>query len=108
METATIPVTVTEEAAARVAKLGMHREFEQILEHTKQTVTHLRRIEVALNEVPWLRDHPLVLLTAWRSQWDGENDRTDWNWIRWFAETFSSEVCDNFGMDTLYEPNDAR
>src|SRR4051794_24974808 len=42
------PVTVSPEAAARVAELGLQREFEQIVEHTRQTIPGLRRLEVTL------------------------------------------------------------
>lgn len=38
MRTASVPITITPEAAARVAKLGMQAELERMLEHTRQTV----------------------------------------------------------------------
>ena len=39
--TATIPVNVSAEAAARIAELGMQREFEEMIEHAKQTAARI-------------------------------------------------------------------
>ncbi len=41
MSATTFPVSITPEAAARVAELGMQAELERMLEHTRQTVPGL-------------------------------------------------------------------
>ncbi len=46
MTPTTIRITVTPEAAVRVAELGMQAELDQMLEHTRQTVPGLKSIEV--------------------------------------------------------------
>ena len=48
MSTIAAPVTVTPEAMARIAELGMQAELERMLEHTRKTVPGLRAIEVQL------------------------------------------------------------
>src|SRR4051794_12684223 len=42
----TVPVTITPEAAARLAKLGLQAQLEQMVEHTRQTVPDLTRIDI--------------------------------------------------------------
>jgi hypothetical protein len=101
--TSTIPVTISDEAAARVAELGMQREFEQILEHTRQMVPGLRKIEVSMDYAPWLSTDPAVILDTYRSHPGGEDDPTQRNWGRWLIDTFPTEVWMNFCMLTVYE-----
>jgi hypothetical protein len=55
MNPTTIPVTITPEAAARVAELGMQRELERMLEHALRSVPGLRSVEVKL-ELPYDTD----------------------------------------------------
>jgi hypothetical protein len=47
-QTTTIPVTVTPEAAARVAELGMQKQLNQMVQHALEMVTKLLSIEVNL------------------------------------------------------------
>jgi hypothetical protein len=68
MSATTIPVTVAEDAAARVAQLGMQREFEQMIEHAKQALPHLRAIRVTLEYNPECpHEDPGVVIWAHRS-----------------------------------------
>ena len=50
---ADIPVTVSPEAAARVAELGMQAEFDQLLEKARRTLAGLRRMNVVLDPRGW-------------------------------------------------------
>ena len=106
--TTTIPVTVTDEAATRIAELGMQQEFETMLEHTKQTAPGLRSIEVTLEYDPEEERDPTILISPHRSPPDCENDKTDWNWGTWFVTTFPPEVCWHFCLLSFYEENDAK
>jgi hypothetical protein len=102
----TIPVTVTPEAAAFIAEVGQRREFETLLDHTKQVIPDLRAIEVTLDDTPETGP-PGVILWAHRSEpWMGD-DPTERNWGAWFVETFPSEVCQNFVILSIY-PSDGR
>jgi hypothetical protein len=99
--TTTVPLTVTPEAAAYVTELGMQREFEQMLEHTRQTVPGLRSIRVTLEFNPETDDAPGVVI------WSNMDDRglaydpTESTWGRWKIETFPPEVCIRFVMLTV-------
>jgi hypothetical protein len=101
MATTTILVTVTPEAAAFIAAVGQQREFEAMLERTKQTVPGLRAIEVELDDTPETGP-PGVIIWAHRDDPGPGRDRTDWNWGGWKVGTFPPEVCQNFVMLSNY------
>jgi hypothetical protein len=107
MSTTTVPLTVTPEAAARVAELGMQREFEQMLEHVRQTVPRLVTIEVELAEPYDTGDEPRVLIRPIMKNPHLEYDPTNWENSAWTVETFPPEVCMHFCTLTRYEtPNE--
>jgi hypothetical protein len=96
-----IPVTVTDEARAWIADLGMQREFEMMLEHTLQTVSGLNAIQVKLEHDPSGAIEPQIVIWCYRENKGGEEyeyDPTDWDWGTWKIETFPPEVCLNFVM----------
>jgi hypothetical protein len=101
--TTTVPVTITPEAAARVAELGMQKEFDQMLEHTRQVVPGLRAIKVELALPYDTGSEPGITIEAYRSDPWVPNDPTEWNWGRWKIETFPPEVCEHFVMMTLFD-----
>jgi hypothetical protein len=81
--TATIPVTVAEDAAARVADLGMQREFEQMLEHARQTIPRLRQLRVMLEHDPVRpQDDPQIVIWARRDAAPSDDvaDLPEWDW----------------------------
>jgi hypothetical protein len=98
MTTATIPVTATPEADARVAELGMQIELERMLEHTRQTVPGLRAVEVQLALPYDTGDETTIVIQGVRNQHHLDDDPTDTEWGRWQARTFSPDVCRYFVM----------
>jgi hypothetical protein len=60
----TISVQIAPEAAERIAELGLQREFEQMLDHARQTIPHVSRIEVTAPPRYDLGGDPLVFLEA--------------------------------------------
>jgi hypothetical protein len=104
-----IPVTVTPEAAERVAELGMQAELECMIEHTRQTVTDAQRIQVVLDPAYDTGDEPYLTIEAYRdlSRYE-ENDPTWRQWSRWSTTTFHPDVYRHFCLMILYETNHAR
>ena len=98
----TVPVTVTPDAAARIADLGMQSEFEQMVEHARQVVPYLRSIRVTLEHDPEGEDEPGIVIWSHREDTDWEKDTSDWDNSRWKVTTFPPEVCIQFSMITLY------
>ena len=106
MAETTIPVIVAEDAAARVAELGMQREFGQMIEHAKQTAPGLRAIRATLEYDPACpSNEPQVVIWVYREDISLEEawtDQTEWNWGGWRVTTFPPEVRQHFVMLSLY------
>jgi len=105
MAATAIPVTVAEDAAARVAQLGMQREFEQMIEYAKQVMPHLRYLRVTLEYNPeCVHEEPGVVIWAHRSDSPapGTLDQIDWDYGAWMGQTFPPEVCMNFTVLSVY------
>ena len=106
MTEATIPVMIAEDAAARVAELGMQREFEQMVEHIKRTAPGLRAIRVTLEYDPACPSlEPQVVILAHRDDLSREEaleDRTGWDWGAWQGETFPPQAFQHFVMTWVY------
>jgi hypothetical protein len=105
MTAETIPVTVAEDAAARVAELGMQREFEQMLEHAKTAVPHLRYLRVTLEYDPARpQAEPGLVIWAHRSDVPDDDvaDLTDWNWAGWQGRTFPPQVFQHIVLISIY------
>jgi hypothetical protein len=103
----TIPVTVTPEAAARVAELGMQVELERMLEHTRRTVPGLRAIEVQLALPHDTGNETSVVIEATREHSRLPYDPTDSDWGRWKVTTFPPDVSRYFVMMSVYDATDA-
>ena len=97
-----IPLTVSDEAAALIAEWGMQREFEQMVEHTRQTVPGLKSIAAIADFGP-CGDDPGVILCSLRADPGPGHDRTDWDWGSWQIATFPPQVCIRFTMLSGYE-----
>lgn len=100
---AAIPVTVEPEAAARVAELGMQREFEEMLEHTRRTVPGLRAIHVTPDYDPYGTEEPGVIVWSHRPEPGPAYDPVDDDWGMWKINTFPPRVYVHFCMMSLYE-----
>src|SRR5579885_1176489 len=107
----TIPVTVAEDAAARVAELGMQHEFEQMLEHTRQTISRLRQLRVTLEYDPvHPKDDPQIVIWAHREVVppNGSPDLPEWEWNAWQVRTFPPQVFQHFVLLTVEGDVDGR
>jgi hypothetical protein len=91
----TIPVRVADDAAARVAELGMQRELEQMIEHARQTARGLKGIQVLLEYDPvHPTDPPEVVIWVHDdvSPEGAAADKTLQKWAEWLVHTFPPEV----------------
>src|SRR5579872_3533604 len=88
----TIPMRVEPEAMAHIAKLGMAREFEKMLDHIRQVVPDLCRIEVTLYEEPDFDDDPRVTIDAIRNGSDDVWSAVFAEWCSWTFANVSPDV----------------
>src|SRR5262245_16695803 len=92
---ATIPVTVTPEAAARIAELGFQPHVDRMIEHAREHIPEARRIEVWLNERYDEDSPPGVAVDVWCARDFDPDDRTDWDLGYWVVNTFPPEVLEH-------------
>jgi hypothetical protein len=104
---ATIPVTISDEARARVEELGLQREFEMILDHTRQAIPGLRALDVTLQDPTTPGDWPGILLRA-RRPYEGELDLTGRQWDAWMIQQFPPRVGAQFVLLPVCEGGDER
>jgi hypothetical protein len=93
--TKVIPVTVTPEAAARIAELGFQTQVQQMIDHARNHLPDVVRIEVVLNERYDMGGEPGVAVEAYGTRLFDANDRTDPELVQWGVTTFPSEVLEH-------------
>lgn len=104
----TIPATITFEAAAHVAELGMQAELDQMLERARQLIPGLQRFEVMLVEPYDTGDEMSVLIDAYRDISSRDPDGQSYDaWRDWRLATFSPDVNRHFTMHIVYGNNHA-
>jgi hypothetical protein len=99
---ASVPVTVTPEAAARIAALGFQTHIERMIEHVRQVDSEVERIEVILYDRYELGDEPGLAIDVYSKRPFDPADRTDAELTRWVVTHFPPEVLENLILD--YHP----
>src|SRR5260370_38021687 len=95
--TKTIPVTVTPEAAARIAELGFQTQVEQMIEHARH-LPDVVCIEVVLNDRYDMGGDPGVAVEAYGTRPFDPNETTRADLTRWLVKTFPSEVLEHLHL----------
>jgi hypothetical protein len=105
--TTTVPLTIRPEAAARVAELGRQTELEHILEHVRQSVPGLTRLDVELAVYDDEDTLPGVTIVATTNRSWNPADKYEDALSRWKVTTFPPEVCVIFSVALRYDTNHA-
>jgi hypothetical protein len=95
---ATIPVTVRPEAAARIGELGRQAEVDRMIDYARRNLPELDRIEVSLYDRYELGDEPVLAIEAWGRRPFDSADHTDRNLDRWVVTEFPPEVLEHIVM----------
>lgn len=103
-----IPLTVTPEAAARIAELGMQKELEQMIAHVREAVSDLVAIEVEIAECYDSREETGVRIQAYTVQPYKPAAMVSWNLTGWIAHTFPARVLEHMNIDLIYGRPNAR
>jgi hypothetical protein len=101
------PVTITPEAAARVAELGMQAELEQTIEQVRQIVPQLRGIDVELLERYDTGGEPRVGVRAWTDLPWQEINAIQMAVARWRGASLPPRVFEHLWVGVLCGGNDA-
>jgi hypothetical protein len=110
MAVATVPVSITPEADARIDELGIRLEVEQMLEYTRRTIPDLVAIEVERYDDPDEPGDPRIIIIAWQAApLDSTPDRSQlYQWVEWFIQAFPSEVTRWVSFDVWHRDSDGR
>jgi hypothetical protein len=92
--TKAIPVTVTPEAAARIAELGFQTQVGQMIEYARH-LPEVTCIEVTLNDRYDMGGEPGVAIEAYGTRPYDPSDMFTADLIRWAVDTFPSEVLEH-------------
>ena len=106
MNTTTIPVSITEGAAQRLAILGMHRELEAMIEWTRNNVRNLHAIVVQPG-ISHLDVYLNLVVIKAHCTFDEETlakDPVESDWAIWKGEMFHPRVCSKFIMSCTSQP----
>lgn len=89
-----VPVTITPEAEARLAELGMHKEVEQMIAYVREVVPELAAIEV-VRELPYDTDWEPVSITAYSDRVFAPGDNTSAQLDDWVLGTFPPQILEH-------------
>src|SRR4051794_9030301 len=101
---ATIPVTVTPEAAARIADLMLEGEVERMIDHARQHLPEGERIEVVLYHRHDGGDAPGISVDIYSRHPFNPGESVSGDLRKWFVRAFHSEVLEHVIMD--YHPGE--
>ncbi len=103
--TTNIPITITPEAAAYVAELGLQKEFEQMLEHARQTIPGVRSIQASYYS-GYNVDTPGIDIEATVSDYEAACEARD-EWGVWRLTAFPPQTGEHFVLNLAEEPTNA-
>src|SRR5438876_674217 len=97
-----VPVSVTPEAAARIAKLGIPSDVDRMIDYARRNLPDLDRIEVELYDRYELGDEPGLSIDAYGRRPFEPVDPPDRDLDRWMVTEFPPEVLEHIIMS--YHP----
>jgi hypothetical protein len=103
-----VPLTITPEAAARIAELGIQKEFEQMLEHARRVVADLAAIDVEIAEPYDTGAEPGINIWAYSDRPFVPADTTSQDLGKWRVRTFPPQVCEHMRVLLTYGRPHAR
>jgi hypothetical protein len=99
---ATVPLTISPEAAARIAGLDLQGEAERMIERACNALPELESIQVNVYDRYDLGDDPGISIDLYSRRVYDRGNRDGRNLIRWMVTEFPPEVLQWIIMD--YHP----
>ena len=107
MTCAALPVTVTPEAAARIAALGLQARVDRMIAYARQNLPDLVRIDVVLNERYDMGGEPGVAIEAYSQRPFDPVERIPGKLAEWVVDHFPPEVLEHLHLSYLPGANHA-
>jgi hypothetical protein len=112
MATITVPVTITPEAAERIAERGLKEPLDQMIEQVVKMVPGIRRVEISLEGPYDTHDEPYLEATAYRDsrfyQENGPISPETKEYDRWIVGAFPPDVLWQVMLHIRWDAPDAR
>ena len=89
---ASVLVTVTPEAAARIAGLGIQAEVDRMLDYARRHLPELDRIEIVLYDRYEQGDEPGLAIEAFSRRPFNPADRVEDDLVRWMVTEFPPTI----------------
>jgi len=99
---ATIPVTVSPDAAARIAQLKIDDQVDRMIDYARQNFPELLRIEVVLNQRYDEEGEPGVAIEAYSRHAGDSANQIFWDLAGWVVAEFPPEVLEHLHLS--YHP----
>jgi hypothetical protein len=97
----TVPVTITADAEKIVAGMGLQEQFEQILDHIRQTMPGLKSIRIEYAYPEELGSEPGVEIFVFKENTGEQRDPT-WDALSdWLLATFPAVIWSRFTIHVL-------
>ena len=106
--TTDVPVTITPEAAARAAELGIRADLDRMVEQARRTFPRMRRMDVILRGPTETDDDDKILIEVYGPPPVSIPDPEGQEWERWELKEFPADVLRWVLLLNYYEPADAR
>jgi hypothetical protein len=104
----TASVTVTPQAAARIAALGLQAEMQRMIDYARQNLPEFTRIEVVQYDRDELDDEPGLAVDVYCAfESFDPSARTRGRLGEWLVAEFPPEVLEHLLIDYLPEAPDA-
>jgi hypothetical protein len=100
-----VPVTITPEAAARIARLHLQPAVDRMIAYARQHLPEVARIEVILYDRYDLGDEPGLAVEVYSTRPFDPADRSDNDMVRWLVTEFPPEVLEH--VIVCYRPGTA-
>jgi hypothetical protein len=95
---ATVPVTITPEAAVRIAELRLQAPIDRMIDYARKNLPELDRIEVVLYDRYDLGDEPGLAVDVYSTRPFDPDDPT-WDVSGWMVTKFPPKVLRHVIMD---------
>jgi hypothetical protein len=95
---ATVRVTVTPEADARIAQLGLKAEADRMIDYARTHLPEVERIEVILYDRYELGDEPGLAIEAHSRRPFDPAEHISWEVGRWQVTNFPPEVLEHLHL----------
>ncbi|SRR5579885_976566 len=106
--TTEVPLTIQPDAAARVAELGLQREFDEMIEQARRMIPDLRRIEVTLAWPPDYEDDPRVIIAPIVPNLGMSHLSAEEQYVAWQIARYSPDVLRHILLMIGFEATNGR